>query len=183
MRTGRLAMAVLVIASACTAPNPDFMMQTPCQAGLRQCVMTPRGNYPVVCGLHERGELTLLAERCPSSAACQAGLCVPPADAPSCTRQRDCRTGQVCVPLVAAEGRMLSGFCIPAGTGSAAPGQRCETDENCQTHLCLPFRNGNYCLRACRADQDCDIPDECRELNITVTGVAGRIRSCLPASR
>lgn len=183
MYAGRPTMAVLLAATACTAPNPGFMMQMPCEAGLRQCVMTARGAYPVVCGLDERGEMALLAERCPSSAACQAGLCVPPAGARGCTRQRDCDRGQVCVPLVTTEGRALEGFCLPSVAAGAEPGQRCERDDDCQSYLCLPFRTGNYCLRTCRTAQDCNIPDECRELNITVTGVAGRIRSCLPVAR
>jgi hypothetical protein len=183
MVRGRAALAALALlcAAGCTAPNPAYMMETPCEVGARQCVMSPRRAYPVVCGRDDSGSLALLDERCPTPAACQAGLCQAPTGAKACARQGDCAKTEVCVPLVG-EGRALAAVCLPAAAAIAAPGQRCELDEDCQSYLCLPFRTGNRCLKTCATALDCEIPDECRSLNITVTGVAGAIKSCLPRS-
>lgn len=190
MSPGRAALPALALLGAvgCTAPNPAFMMETPCEGGSRQCLTSPttRRSRPVVCGRDDAGAPALLEERCPASASCQAGLCAPPQGAKGCARQGDCAKTEVCVPLVG-EGKALGAFCLPAAAAIAAPGQECKQDEDCQSYLCLPFRTGstgtlvNRCLKLCGAALDCQIPDECRSLNVTVTGVPGSIKSCLPS--
>ena len=183
MVRGRAALHALALPCAvcCTAENPAYMMGTPCEVGLRQCVMSMRRDYPVVCGRNEAGNLALLDERCPTAATCQAGLCMAPAGAKGCGRQADCQKTEVCVPLLG-EGKALATYCLPSAAALAAPAQRCDIDDDCQSYLCLPFRTGSRCLKACATALDCEIPDECRSLNITVTGVAGAVKTCLPRS-
>lgn len=172
----------LFMLSSCTATNPEF--DSPCAAGARVCVESPRrASYPVVCGQNEAGKLALLDERCPGG-ICQSGLCASPPGAKSCGSQGDCSKGEVCAPLVtSSDFTTLAYFCLPAAQAPLTPGQRCDADEDCQSYLCLPYRNGNFCLRACRTGQDCTIPDDCRSLNITITGVSGTIQSCSPIQR
>lgn len=170
---------------ACTAPNPLYNSDGVCQPADRTCVDSPRRPpYPVVCGLGPDGALSFQEERCPAGARCQEGLCVAPAGARSCAQkgQGECAKGEACVPLVSdATARTLGAFCVAAATAAkAGPGEACEKDEDCQTYLCLPYLSGNRCLRACRERQGCTIPDECRALNVTITGISGTIHSCAP---
>ena len=180
MTGGRAALLPFAVAclATCTAPNPTFM-ETTCDAGSRQCVVSQGGSYPVVCTKDDGGRMALVQERCPVSAECQAGLCAAPVGAKRCTRQPDCEATQVCVPLVG-EQRTLQSFCLPLPIAERAPQDPCSVDKDCKSYFCLPSSSGNRCLKTCAAAEDCKIPDECRSLNITVTGVAGAIQTCLP---
>jgi hypothetical protein len=179
--TTGLLLVAFAGAWSCTGANPDYM-QTTCEVGLRLCVDSPRRpSYPVVCGRNTAGQLTLIDERCPQGAQCQAGLCLAPSGAKSCSRQRDCGATEACVPLLKdASAKALAQFCLPAAAAALAPAQRCERDEDCKTFFCVPFRNGNFCLKACTDDKDCTSPESCRPVDMTITGIAGRVQSCNP---
>ena len=170
----------LGVSAGCTTPNPDFPTPVSCSPGDRKCA-DPAPTPPVVmvCGRDENDAPGFINEPCPTSTLCTSGLCTPEKGLPTCHSQTECAAGQVCVPLVAsADTPTVASYCLPAASGSAAPGQSCAKDSDCQSYRCLQQPRGRYCLQACATTQNCPASATCRSFSVTVNGVQGAVLSC-----
>lgn len=178
MTSGRRLGAALFLTGACTVPNPDYVPDAgDCPLGERRCIKSLEGDFfPVVCTQTDGGGGLLVREPCPAQAACKAGRCAAPDGAQGCSRQRDCGAGEVCVPLLS--GAQVASFCLPAQVGLLQPGARCQRDAECQSLLCLQHKSGKFCLKACKDDSDCGIPNVCGPFRVTVSGIQAMIGSC-----
>ena len=170
----------LILGIGCTSSNPDFPTPVSCNAGDRQCA-NPAPNPPValVCGRDANDTPGFIEEPCPTSTLCASGLCTPTQALPACHSQTECGAGKVCVPLIiSVDQPTLAMYCVPAASATAAPGQSCAKDSDCQSYRCLQHPLGRYCLQACATVQSCAASSACRSLNVTVNGVQGQVLSC-----
>ena len=176
MRAALFALVPFVLAPACTEPNPNYDPDAAaalCERGQRRC--GPAGQTQV-CVPQTEDVLVWTDDYCPADAVCAAGLCGPPAGAGTCERDADCGA-DLCVVFV--EGPTLGRFCAPA-TGSQAGSAPCATHADCRSGLCQTATGGKICFAACADTTDCTGTLTCQDAEVTVSGIRGTIRGCLP---
>jgi hypothetical protein len=176
MRAALLALVPVVLAPACTGPNPNYDPDAAaalCERGQRRC---GAGGQTQVCVPQTADELVWTDDYCPNAAVCAEGRCGPPAGATSCARDTDCGA-DLCVVFV--EGATLARFCAPA-TGSQAGSAPCAAHADCRSGLCQTANGGKICFSACADESDCSGDRTCQDAQVTVSGISGTIRGCLP---
>lgn len=176
MRAAPLLPLLLLLAPACTEPNPNYDPDAAaalCESGQRRC--GPTGQTPQVCIPQSDDALVWTDDYCPSGAQCVAGHCAPPTGAASCVRDADCGA-DLCVVFV--DGAALVRVCAPA-TGAQAGSAPCATHADCRSGLCQSGSGGKICFSACAESSDCTGSLTCQDAKVTVSGISGTIRGCL----
>ncbi len=175
MRAAALLSLVLLLAPACTEPNPNYDPDAAaalCESGQRRC--GPVGQTQV-CIPQSPEELVWTDDYCPTGAQCVDGRCGPPAGATACVRDADCGA-DLCVVFV--QGSTLARFCAPA-TGTLAGSAPCATHADCRSGLCQSGSGGKVCYAACADTSDCTGTLTCQDAQVTVSGIGGTIKGCL----
>jgi hypothetical protein len=174
------ALLVVGVLFGCTEPNPGYQPTpttpdgTPpeCQPSERQC----SGRITQVCS----GAGSWLNERlCPEDSSCKAGVCVPSGE--RCASEASCGVGRACSVFVdPANSSALATFCINT-VGLKAGTMPCTGDEQCRSGFCLQRGPLSICFRACQERSDCTGKDQrCQTVYLTVNGVQGGVKSCVP---
>jgi hypothetical protein len=72
-----------------------------------------------------------------------------------CTKNSDCRPGEVCNLYYNKTATDYYYGCEVAGPGSGTLGSSCTKPEDCQNNLCIEQPNGKICSQPCTNDNDC----------------------------
>jgi hypothetical protein len=161
-----------------------------CKDTQRQCLATT-GSAACVSGQY------MLDRKCPMGSMCKTGYCQPPAmsfvnptgnpcDVAGGPQENQCFSQVTdtlsCQPFVTDPANKSVSWICATSVGMGLPGAPCTDGSTCRTGFC--GSNGT-CFRACQLDTDCPVQTNgtrynCREVTITVEGVAVKQTSCIP---
>jgi len=174
MRTFAAAQLIVVsLLSACTEPNPGYeppAVGDTCTPGERLC----SGANLMVCVGGAVPQLEL-ERACPSPAVCAQGTCVAGGD----TCRGSCEGELVCTVFAVPGVTRLDTYCAQP-TGTVAGGHPCRHNQQCQSGLCVGGGQVPVCFQGCADNHECPAELRCRDVKLTVDGVAGTLAACLP---